>query len=91
MKMLEELKREILGKELTVLEMDNTVTDMLEVGGDQSIFNGDYIYYAFENMSHTYTTLESGDEVYYNICFDLVEEKEYKQDIVIKITDIEIL
>lgn len=91
MKMLELLKSELLGKELTVLEMDNIASSILEVGGQQSILNGDFIYYAFANMSHTYTTWENGNEVEYNICFELVEENEYKQDIIIKIIDIEIL
>lgn len=91
MKMLELLKSELLGKELTVLEMDNIASSILEVGGQQSILNGDFIYYAFENMNHTYTTWENGNEVEYNISFNLIEENEYKQDIIIKITDIEIL
>ena len=91
MKMLELLKRDLLGKELTILEMDNIASSILEVGGQQSILNGDFIYYAFANMSHTYTSWENDREVEYNICFELVEENEYKQDIIIKITDIEIL
>lgn len=91
MKMLELLKREFLGKELTILEMDNIASSILEVGGEQSMLNGDFIYYAFENMNHTYTTWENDNEVEYNMCFELVEENEYKQDIVIKITDIKIL
>lgn len=53
MRKLELLRKELIGKEVTIQEMEDLVGFIYDFDDKDSIFN-ENLYIAFENMSHSY-------------------------------------
>lgn len=53
MRKLELLRKELIGKEVTIQEMEDLVGFIYDFDDKDSIFN-ENLYLAFENMSHSY-------------------------------------
>lgn len=70
MKKLEVLRKELLGKEVTIQEMEDTVGFIYDFNDKDSIFN-ENLYLDFENMSHSYEMLTNDfeTETWLNISF----------------------
>lgn len=67
---LDLLKNELLGKEVTIQEMEEVVGFIYDFNDKDSIFN-ENLYQAFENMSHSYEMLTNDfeNETWLNISF----------------------
>ena len=94
MKNLEEIKKELEGKEMTLLELDNKMQMLLET--EESIYN--YLSESLEQHSFAYITGFENEEVQ-SLCVDFAikdenyEEKiendeDYKFNMIIKVDNI---
>lgn len=70
MRKLELLRKELIGKEVTIQEMEDLVDFIYDFDDKDSIFN-ENLYLAFENMSHSYEMLNNDfeNEIWLNISF----------------------
>ena len=108
LKMLENKINELnklKGEEFTLLEMDNTIQDILydrDDGDKSSIFDGetetfietgDHSYTIWKNELHTLEREEENDyeTVDINIIFEVLEKNEDNFEVVVRITDVELL
>ena len=75
MKKLELLKKELLGEEVTIQEMEELVASTFDISDKDSIFN-DNLYLAFVTMNHNY---ELFNDTWVNITFkvDFNEDSEF--------------
>ena len=94
MKNLKEIKKELEGKETTLLELDNNMEMLLET--EESIYN--YLSESLEQHSFAYITGFENEEVQV-ICVDfeikdsdyekkLEKDEDYKFDMLIKVNNI---
>lgn len=84
--LLKELEKEILNKEFTLLDLDNTVEDL--TGSTTSVFdfdlNRDIMYNNKEGSCSYYITEE--EEI--NVEFEVIEDNEDEREILVKVTNI---
>lgn len=78
---IEKIKSELLGKEITLLELDNYIQQ--EVETTQSLFDAEY--YILQNKSTSYYLSNSNDLI---IGFEIVEKNENNLYTIIKIDEI---
>ena len=94
MKNLEEIKKELEGKEMTLLELDNKMQMLLET--EESIYN--YLSESLEQHSFAYITgFENEEEQAICVNFEikdsdydkkLEKDEDYKFDMIIKVNNI---
>lgn len=72
-RLVNELRKELVGKELTFGEIENKVSEVFNVYEKDSFFNGN-MYEAFTNMSHSY---EIGEDEWVNINFETDTENDF--------------
>lgn len=93
--LVDELK-ELIGEEFTLLEMDNEVQSILyemDESGKSSIFDGETESF-IEDGQHSYTIWadeEKDDTVDINVWFKVIEKNEDNFEILVEVTDIELL
>lgn len=92
--LIEELE-ELKGKELTLIEMDNAIQDIIGAKGEHknSIFDGE-IEEFIEKGEYAYSVLADEEESEVRdicICFEVLEENEDNLEIVVKVTDVQLL
>ena len=71
--MLKELKEELLNKEFTLVEMDNTILDLLRQNNIESGSFFENEYYCMESLSCSYYTGENGG-IY--VAFEIIKKDE---------------
>lgn len=72
--------KEMIGKKMTLLEMDNEILDI--VGGGESIFDYDRSHWKDGGFSYL-------DK--YNVLFDIVKDNEDPLKVLVKITEVELI
>lgn len=93
MRKLELLRKELIGKEVTIQEMEDLVGFIYDFDDKDSIFN-ENLYLAFENMSHSYEIINDAqvNNSWLNISFKVDINDDTDFDIYedkISITEIE--
>lgn len=93
MRKLELLRKELIGKEVTIQEMEDLVGFIYDFDDKDSIFN-ENLYLAFENMSHSYEIINDVlvNDSWLNISFkvDLNDDTDFDiYEDKISITEIE--
>lgn len=93
MRKLELLRKELIGKEITIQEMEDLVGFIYDFDDKDSIFN-ENLYLAFENMSHSYEIINDAqvNNSWLNISFKVDINDDTDFDIYedkISITEIE--
>ncbi|MCQ4924924.1 hypothetical protein NE686_17615 [Tissierella carlieri] len=91
---IEELE-ELKGEEFTLSDMDNTIKEIIDAVGDHknSIFDGETKEY-IEKGEYSYSVWADEEEIETkDICvyFEVLEENEDNLEVIIKVTDIELL
>ena len=80
-KMINEMKEELLGKELTLLEMDNAAMGI--TGATEGVF--DYLNDCLEQHSVAYSIAENKNIV---VEFEIIADSEDKTEATVKVTDV---
>jgi hypothetical protein len=89
MKKIENLRNELIGKDLTFSRIEFEVKNLFDIIQRDSFFEGDNKYYAFQNMSHSY---EISEDKFLNIVFDADLEKDFDiYEDVVKVLSVDLL
>lgn len=95
--MISDMKEQIVGEELTLVEMDNLVCRLI---GDEdsnsnknTIFDGETREF-IENGEYAYSIWEDeeeGETRDINVIFEVIEDNDDELQVLVKVTDIELL
>ncbi len=77
MRKLELLRKELIGKEVTIQEMEDLVGFIYDFDDKDSIFN-ENLYLSFENMSHSYEIIN--DVLVNNSCLNISFKTDINED-----------
>lgn len=91
---IKEAREKLVGKEISLLEVDNQVLQILEENGNEantdknSIFNGDTREY-IENGSYTYSYYNEDNDTNIDIAFKVIEDNENLFEVLIRVIEVE--
>jgi hypothetical protein len=85
---LDELKREYVGKEISLLDLDNNMQQLLNLGDKESIFNYDTREYLKDSFCYQYQDNPAGAGTGFNFEFKIVKDNEDTTKIIVKVIDI---
>lgn len=77
-------KKELLGRKMTVLELDNYMQE--ELSTNESLFDEDVKEYIYNNKSYAY---KLNEDDYLNVEWEIIKDNEDILKVVVKITDID--
>lgn len=83
--LVKQLKEELNGKEITLVDLDNIAQDTLEIS--QSIF--DYSIDEILNIKSISYTIDEENSIYANVVFEVIEKNEDELHTIVKVTNVE--